>query len=487
MSNNIAKNAFLNTTKTILGILFPLVTYPYISRILGVENIGIYNYSYSFLSYFLLIGGLGVATYGIREGTQYRDDKCAIQQFVSELFSINILASFLSYLLLFILLIAIPFLSSYSSSIAILSIEIIFTTVGVSWVCNIYEDFFIIAIRTIIFQILSLVLIFLFVKSTEDLNNYLIILLISNSGANIFNFFYIRNKYCHFKFTLKIDWKRHLKPILIIFSTSIAITVYVNSDNIILGFMTNDFQVGLYGTAVKIYTVIKNILAAILMVMIPQFSLLFAQKDYKHISLFLSKVINVLTLLMLPMCVGLFCLSEEIVILISGEEYLQASLPLKFLSIAVAFSLYSYLFSQCVLIPNKQESLVFRVTFYSALLNVCLNLILIPFWGICAAALTTILAELMTVLILYHYSKLYFEFHKIKWNLLSVLIGCLCIYLVCYIMKIINSFTLKILSSIGVSIIVYILCLFFTKNKVFSNLCIILIKKMSTINKGQHL
>ena len=470
-------NAALNTTKTVLGIMFPLITYPYVSRVLGVDNLGIYNFSYSIVSYFILIAALGVATYGIREGTQYRDDPDKINSFVSELFTINMISTVVSYMLLAGCLFIGPLLGGYRIPILILSAEILFTTIGVSWVCNIYEDFLIIAIRTIAFQILSLILIFAFIRSEDDLYSYLGILIISSSGSNLFNYFYVRKKYCRFRLTTHIDWARHLKPILIIFTTAVAITIYVSSDMTMLGFMTDDHQVGLYGTAVKIYTIIKNILAAILMVMIPRFTLLFSGGDREVADSFFSRIFNVLTLIMLPVCTGLIAISDDIVHIISGEAFAGSALPLRLLSIAVVFSLYSYMYTQCVLIPVRREAIVFRATAVSALINIGLNFILIPVWGIMAAAITTIAAEAVTFIISYHYSRGIVSLKGIRRNLISVVTGSAAIMLVCVASSHIDAFILRVLCSVACSVIAYATVLLIMKNPVLFQLRDMLLKR----------
>ena len=476
-NKRIATNAILNTAKTVLGILFPLITYPYVSRVLGVENLGIYTFSFSFLSYFLLIAALGISTYGIREGTQYREDKKQIGSFVSELFSINMVSTIVAYVLLAIFLYAIPFMVPYRKAVLILSAEILFTTLGVSWVCNIYEDFLAIAVRTIAFQILSLVLIFVFVRSSDDLYKYVGILLLSNSGANLVNYFYIRRKYCRFRFTFRIDWKRHLKPILIIFSTTVAITVYVSSDTTMLGFMTNDYQVGLYGAAVKIYTIIKNVLAAILMVLIPQFTLMFARGDRKQSDALFSKVFSILTVLMLPMCVGLFSLSDDVVLLLFGKDYSGTAAPLRLLSIAVTFSLYAYMYTQCALIPIKKERVVFKATVISAIVNITLNFVLIPLWGINAAAITTIIAELITFVIAFFYSRDTVALVGVRKTLLSTVIGCVCIFVVCLLCRFFESPLIRIVTSVLGSVIIYLAVLLITRNPVLGQMKEMVLKR----------
>ena len=474
---SLANNAILNTIKTVLGVLFPLITFPYVSRVLGVKNLGIYNFSFSFLSYFLLLAALGISTYGIREGTQYRDNRAQIEEFVGELFSINIFSTLFAYLLLILLLYAIPFMEPYRKVVLILSVEIIFTTVGVSWVCNIYEDFLAITVRTISFQIVSLILIFVLVRTTDDLYKYVGILLLSNSGANIVNYFYVRNRYCKFHFSLKINWRRLLRPILIIFSTTVTITVYVSSDTTMLGFMTNDYEVGLYGTAVKIYTIMKNVLAAILTVLIPQFSLMFSNGNKEQSDLLFSKVFNILTAMMLPMCIGLFSLSEDVVQVVSGREYIGAAGSLKLLSIAVIFSLYSYMYTQCVLIPIKEEKIVLRATLISAIVNIVLNFILIPIWGINAAAFTTIMAELITFVISFIYSKRTVKLISYKKNIISTLIGCIFIFLVCFTCKTIDSLTIRVTISVFGSVLAYGIVLLISNNPILAELKEIALKR----------
>lgn len=455
MNKSIVTNAALNVIKTVLGILFPILTYPYVTRILGVENMGIYNFSYSFISYFQLVAALGIATYGIREGVAYRDNKKQMNLFVSEVFTINMISTIISYSLLFLLLFVVPQLLIYKTTILILSAEIFFTTFGVSWICNVYEDFLAIAIRTILFQILSLILIFIFVKTNTDLNHYALILLLSNSGANLINFFYIRKKYCKFKITAQIDWKRHIRPILVIFSTNIAITVYVSSDITMLGLMTGNYQVGLYGTAVKIYTIIKNILVSILVILIPRFSLMLSKGKKEETNLLFSQVFGILTVLMVPMCVGLFCISEDVVLLISGQEYLQAAIPLKILTIAVVCSLYAYMFVQCILIPLREEKIVFQATVISAIINIALNLFLIPFYGMNATAFTTVVAEFATFAIVYYHCKDKVKLVKNKRILTQTLLGSVGIIIVCMISKRIDMLMMRVLISIITSVLVY--------------------------------
>ena len=248
----LAKNAILNLIKTISSLIFPLITFPYISRILGVENLGAYNFSTSIISYFSLIAGLGISTYAIREGARYREDKIKLSKFSSEVFTINIIATVLSYALLIICILLFDDLKNYISIILILSVSIMFNTLGCEWIYNIYEDFKYITIRSIAFQFISLLLLFLFVKDSNDLIFYSIITVISTSGASVINIL-VRKKYLKIGLTFNKNLIRHLIPILLLFANSVATTIYINSDMTIIGIISGDYFTGLYSVSTKIY------------------------------------------------------------------------------------------------------------------------------------------------------------------------------------------------------------------------------------------
>lgn len=151
-------NAFLNGLRSVLNLLFPLITFPYVSRVLSVSGIGIYNFSNTYISYFILIAGLGIATYAIREGAKYRNDRRKIEEFSSQIFSINMIATVIAYVLLFASLLIFKNLSNYVSCILIFSLQILFTTLGTEWIYTIYEDYAYITVRSIFFKVISIFL-----------------------------------------------------------------------------------------------------------------------------------------------------------------------------------------------------------------------------------------------------------------------------------------------------------------------------------------
>lgn len=463
-------NAFLNSLRSILNILFPIITFPYVSRVLQVKGIGIYNFSNSIVSYFSLIAALGISTYAVREGAKIRDNIHEISQFASEIFTINIFSTLISYILLFLFLFAFSKLHNYAACILIFSLQIFFTTIGTEWIYQIYEDYGYITLRSIIFQILSLVLLFIFVRGPQDYLKYAVITIFSAVGANIFNFIHAR-QFCRIRVVWHFNWRVHLTPILIIFGANIANMIYVNSDITLLGLMKSNYIVGLYSVSSKIYQIVKTLIAALLMVTIPRLAMLFGKNRLKEYKSILFSLTNTLVLIALPASVGLVMLSKEIVLLISGKEYLRATNSLAILSLAYIFSILAWILTDCVLIPSKREKYVLRSMGSSAILNVLLNIILIPPMNEDAAALSTVLAEMCMFIVNYHYVKDLvsdiFTSRKFFKNLMDSFVGCIGIVIVCLLCRWgWDSTIMMTISSIVLSIAMYGAILVLMKNAI---------------------
>lgn len=446
-------------------MIFPIITFPYVSRILGVENLGKYNFSNSVVSYFLLIAGLGINTYAIREGAKYRDER-KINIFASEIFSINILSTLISYLLLFLCLALIPKLQPYIYCILIFSLQIFFTTLGTEWIYSIYEDYTYITIRSIIFKIISVVLLFIFVRKQDDYLFYAAITVFSAVGSNILNYLHARS-FVKINFRFHMNIGKHIKPILIIFASNIAVLIYVNSDVTILGFLKNVYVVGIYSVSAKIYTILKTMLSAALIVTVPRLALLYGKKKWKEYRNTASQVFNFLVLITFPAVIGLIMVSRDIVLILSGQQYISATSSLRLLCIAAIFSIFAWFYSDCILIPAKKEKIVLISTILSAVVNILLNFMLVPFFSENAAAFSTIIAELVNMLISVKYGINIVEIQGFFKNLKTVLISASTIVIVCYVISLFKiSPIVRISTSIIFSAISYFFMLFILKNEV---------------------
>lgn len=398
-TRSINKNTLFNVIKSVFGIIYPLITFPYISRVLMTENVGKINYGNSIISYFALIASLGISTYAIRECARVRDDKEQLEKTASQLLSINMVTTLISYTILIVLLIFSSKLESYRLLICIQSCNILFTTIGADWLNTAMEDFRYIAVRTLSMQVISLTLMFVFVHKPEDYIRYALIAVVATSGANIFNVYY-RRRFCRVHLTMDMDIRRHLPPIMMLFSLLLSQTIYVNSDMTILGLLKGDLQVGLYSTAVKIYTLVNMTIASVSLVVMPQLSEGFAKKDFSQINRLLKYSLNFILILGIPSLCGIEVISPHLIYLLAGDQYLAAAPALRILGVALICSLIGGWIGNCTMIPAGREDICLKSSIICALVNIVLNIILIPRWGLMAAALTTSLSEFLAICIM---------------------------------------------------------------------------------------
>lgn len=464
---NLRINSILNMIKTVSSIIFPLITFPYISRVLMPDNVGKINFSLSFISYFSMIASLGITTYAIRECSSVRDNKDKLSEKASELFSINLCTTGIAYLLLLITLIFFRQLDSYRTLIVIQSISIVFVTLGADWINTAMEDFAYITIRTILFQIISLVLMFVFVKDKNDYLVYAAISVISSSGANIVNIFY-RKRYCSIHFTLDMKWETHLKSILLLFVMVLAQTIFSSADVTMLGIMKNDYEVGIYSTAHKIENILAQVVSSLAWVFMPRMSVLFANKDFSKINELLERVLKLLMFVGIPSVVGVCMLSKEIVIIIGGEKFADAALPLSILMFSFAFSLIGGTFlGNMVLLPSKNEKIYMIICCITAIVNIILNYILIPRWGSCAAAFTTAVSSFIIMLLLMLKKDKHIRLNYIRSAILTPLIGAIAIIFYCLAVGLfISNIYIKVFVSVLGSIALYGGLLLILKNEI---------------------
>lgn len=463
--NNIVKNSLYNIIKTCSTIVFPLITFPYISRVLGAENVGKLNFSSSVISYISLIASLGISTYAIRECSKDKNNKELLSHTASEIFTINIFSTLISYAILFLLLIFWPSLKSYRIIILVQGINVIFTTLGADWLNSAMEDFKYIAIRTFSFQLISLLCMFIFVRKTSDYLQYAIITVISASGGNVLNVFY-RRKYCRVTITRQISWKKKFPPIMLLFAMLLSQTIFVNVDTTMLGVMRSDLEVGLYSTTTKIYNMINQVIASICWVVMPQLSESYRDKNYDSINSLLKYSLNFIVVLGLPAVTGLFIMAPDIIMAVGGTSYLPATTSLRILSLALLFSLFGGFVGNVIFLPSGREKIFLFTCIISAVINFGLNIILIPQYGIEAAAATTALAQFIGFIMNRFFVEKEVNVGKLSEIFRGPIIGCVCISIICFLVKVfVNNWLIRLMLAFVFSIIVYFAILLLTNNK----------------------
>lgn len=404
-NKSLVANSIFSSLRTLTTIIFPLITYPYISRVLSVDNMGRINFGQSIVSYFLLLAGLGISTFAIREGSRIRDDRQRLNIFSSQAFTINVIATVLACMLLVGLVFLPTKIADYREIILILGITIALSPLAVDWLYAVEEDFAYITLRGFCVQLLSLILMFLFVKNDSDVYLYVALTTLASSLGNLFNFFHAR-KYVHLKLVKDTKWNEYKGAIMLFFVNSIASTIYLNSDATLLSLMSGDRANGLYGVATKVYSIIKQMFNAITGAIIPRLSYLI-KNDMEQFEQLLNRIFSLTSFFIIPAIYGIILLREEIILLISGKNYLDATSSLIILAVAIFFAVMANIFVNGLLICIGREKYVLRATIVSATVNVGLNFIFIPWLAQDGAAITTLIAEAIVCVMSFYYAKDY--------------------------------------------------------------------------------
>lgn len=464
---SLVKNASLNVIKQICTLAFSLITFPYVSRVLGDVAYGRYSFATSIIEYLLIFSASAGGAYAIREGARIKNNNIKFSVFSSEIFSISCFFNVIAYIVLFFLIVFWSKLYSYRELLMILSLRLLATTIGVEWIFNIFEDFKNITIRQIAVQGLGLLLTLLLVHSNSDVNLYAIATVIAMSGANIINFI-VSRKYVKFTFTRSLNLKKHFKPIMMILFYSAMITVYSNSDIIMLGLMKNDSVVGAYSVSAKIYGIAKNIFIAALTVLLPRISSYLGNNELTKMKLIINKTLNILLIGLGPAIILLIFYAKPVILIVAGKDYLQGTASLQLLSVALLFAVVSSLLTTNIMIPNRQEDKITVIVAISAITNVVLNFCFIPMWGATAAALTTVIAELIVCVGALMFTRRYIEFRMIMVMFLKITMSCIAmIVILIFISNFkINSILELFIGSI-ISCVIYAVCLGLFNSHIF--------------------
>lgn len=428
-------NAALNMIKQGCSVLFPLITFSYVSRVLGSEGFGAYNFSFSVADYFINFAALGIGAYAVREGAKQRDRKELTEEFCREVFTINFISALLSTIALAILLISVRSLASYRTLIIIISSQLWLFALGAEWINEIYEDYLYMTVRYIVIQVISLVLTFTLVKTREDVAGYALILVFTSAGGNILNIWHVR-KYAKLRLVFTKEVLRHLKPIFLLYATNLAVSIYVNADITMLKFYRSDAMIGVYSLSTRIYAIAKRLVVSSITAMTARLAF-YSRNDRPSYLKVTKQALNMLVFLFIPCVAGMMMMSKPIILLVGGAEYLGGWLSLDILSVAMVFALLSGFFSSCVLVIFNCERILLISTSIAALVNIILNLFMLPAYGIEAAAVTTLVAEMINMVIQLRYARKYLDGTRLlsSENLVKCLISTVSILIICFAVR----------------------------------------------------
>lgn len=397
-------NVIMNSILTMSSFIFPLITFPYVSRVLSPVGTGKVAFATSFISYFSMIAQLGIPTYGIRVCAQVRDDKIKLSKTVHELLFVNMITTILSYIGLVFALIFIPRLQADKPLYIVISITILLNSIGMEWLYKALEQYTYITIRSILFKFIGLIAMFILVHEQKDYIFYGFITIFATSASNVLNFVNA-HKYIEPRYIGGYEIRKHLKPIGVFFAMSIAATIYTNIDSVMLGFMTSDADVGYYNAAVRIKTIMVSIVTSLGAVLLPRAAYYIEHGLIDEFYRITSKALNFVFLLASPMMIYFMIFAKEGIFFLSGDSYAGSIVPMQVIMPTILLIGITNISGIQMLIPLGKEKVVLYSEVAGAAVDVIINALLIPSMASVGAAIGTLIAELVVLIVQFVYLK----------------------------------------------------------------------------------
>lgn len=428
--HSVKYNFVMNFILTASQFLFPLVTFPYVSRVLQASGNGKISFATSVANYFLMIASLGIPTYGVRACAKVRDDIKQLSKTAQEIFIINFVMTMFVSITYILCIITIPRLHRDALLFYINGINIVLNMFGMNWLFQALEQYDYITFRSLLFKIISLLLMFLLVHKENDYIIYGAIIVFAATGSNILNFARAI-RIIDFKIQGQYDLKRHFKPIFVLFAQSLAVSIYTNLDTVMLGFMKGDKAVGYYNAAVKIKTILLSLVTSLGNVLLPRMSY-YAKKGLKRNFIdMMQKSLNFTLLMSISLSVYFVLFAQESILFLAGEGYSGAIRAMQIITIAVIPNGLTAVLGIQVLTAIEKEKCVLYSVIVGASVDLVLNIMLIPKYGAAGAALATTIAEFSVLIVQCAYTKNYLsEIRKgirIKLYIFASVIGTLCV------------------------------------------------------------
>ncbi len=428
MSESIKKNSIMVLIRNMAFMVFPLITFPYLSRILGPEGMGKINFASSFSNYFAMVASLGIPMYGAREIARVRDNKEELNKAFNEIFILNVTTTILVFIIYVAVLLVLNKTKSNILFFIIYGVSFLISVFCVEWLFTGLEKFSYISIRAILLQILFIILTFIFIKSEKDVMLVPLFLLVNGIIQVFLNVKYSRKYIVLFK-TDKVELKKHVKPIMTIFAGTIATAVYMSMDIIMLGLMKSDWNVGVYNASIRIHGIVLGILTSLSGIFYSRLSNYYKTNKEEEAMKILNSWGKWISIIIFPVIAGLYITADQFIPILAGEKYTSAiitsqlMLPMLFFSIVTNY-LGVQLYSKG---KEKHATIIIIIT---VLIGVLLNFLLIPKYAQNGAAISKVFMGLFGYIAhLYIVKKNKFTLYRfeIKYSLMSLFM-LVCLY-----------------------------------------------------------
>lgn len=432
-TNSVKRNLIWNILLTISGYIFPLLTFPYVTRVLGAGNLGLANFALSMVDYAVLFSTLGMSMVGIRYIAQSSDNEEKRSDVFSKLVSIHLALSIIVLIIYLSCVLLIPQLNDDKNLYIVGASKILMNVFLVEWLFQGMQDFRYVTIRTLVIRCIYVVGIFVFVRTSDDYDNYFYVTIAQVVINVIVNWRY-SHKYAKFKFTLQ-GAKEFVYPIMSMGINSILLSFYGTFNVLYLGFKCTHEEVGYFTTATKLYAIFISLLTAYNGVFVPYLNSLYAKGELERFKQIVTKSLSLISMAAIPIIVCGSILAPEIIRLIAGAGYEQAVLPFQIILIQVLIVGITQILENQILLSFKHFKQILFCTASTTMMSVVIITVWVPQYGAVAAAAAVAIPHVFEIILLYYFAQKAINF---KFPIQSVIIDifiCIPIGIYCYIIS----------------------------------------------------
>lgn len=419
--SSIKKDFAYTSFLSLSNLLFPLITFPYISRALGPEGLGKVSFISSYAGYFMLLAALGIPSYGVREVAKLKDDSKTLSTFTSELIVLHFISTlFLSFFYFGIAYMSVNY-RAYSGFYELGFLHLLANVFLCEWFFQGMGRFKYVTLRSILFKTISMVLFFCYVHRKEDVMIYYGITVFTALLNGLTNIYFLSKNISIERKNL--DVKKHIRPVFMLFSISLITSLYTIMDKVILGYLTEDVYVGHYSLSERITKVFLGIIGALGAVSLPRVSKALKEKnDNQFFSLIHNSIQFVITI-SIPIVFIIIILAKEIILIFSGEAFLPAVFSLRVMCSSILFISLGIIYAVQILIARGKEKFFLYSVIIGAVFNLVGNFLLVPLYQQNGSAFVILLTELLITIIIYYFSKGQVQIKLIFWR--KIITTCL--------------------------------------------------------------
>lgn len=462
MTMSVKKNYLYNLLYQMTSVLLPVLTIPYVSRVLSADGIGINTVTYANTQYFILLGSLGISIYATKKIATIREKKDKLKKTFWEIFSIQFTGCILAYI---VFALTLGQSHKYGVFYMLQGFYILAAAVDISWYFLGIENFKNASLRSFFAKIISVILIFIFVKTRDDLWKYILI----NAGTmfvgQLIMWFYVGKDMLKVKEIGKLKIAMHIMSILALFVPQIATQVYTVLDKTMIDLFKGAVEAGYYDQSQKIVRILLSVVTSLGIVMLPRIANLFSKDDLNEVKKSLRKAFVVISFLSIPITFGLIGISDKFVPILFGNEFLSV-IPLTKISpvLVIIIGLGNVFGTQYLLAIGKNKEYTASVCI-GALVNFCFNLLLIPRFAAMGAVIATVSAELSIALIQFWFARVVFDFTWIKETYKYWVSGILMLAIVRLVGNVTPISILFLVLQIAIGSLVYFISLIILRDK----------------------